>query len=162
MSATAVLVRGQGRWIRESAEAWWRDDIRSRMVRIVENLIPPLLHLVTFIDESVRESWEDFRRSPATYPAQAKGEELDESFSILSGAFDAVEKCLTLSEADGYRVEGAELWRDAHARLLALHQRFHDSWPMLDAKEAEAASARIAAGDFVALEDLARALDAPP
>jgi hypothetical protein len=162
MSATAVLVRSQAKWIRESAEAWWREDVRNRMVRIVEMLIPPLVNMTTFVEELVRESWEDLRRSPATHAAQEKGEELAESFSILSGAFDAVEKCLSLSEAAGYRVEGAEAWRAAHAKLLGMEQRFRDGWPMLDVKAAEAASARIAAGKFVSLEDLGVALDTPP
>ena len=162
MSATAVMMRGQARWIEESAAAWEREEAKLRQVRVVELLTPPFVNMAAFIEERVRESWRELRQSPTTYPAQETGEELAEWFALASTAFDALEDCFRSAEAEGSRLDGAEASRAARAKLVALHERFRDGWPMLDAKEAEAASARIAAGDFVALEDLARALDGPP
>ena len=159
MSAAATLMTGQAKWVEESSTAWKLEDAHVRNVRVVEFLIPSVVNVVRFLREEVRASWLALRASLSTYPAQEKGEELAESFRVILRAFDALDKCVQMSEATGFDVEGVEGFRAAHRDLVSLHVRFEDGWPMLDAKAAEAASARIASGQFVALEDLARALD---
>ena len=78
----------------------------------------------------------------------------------VSSVIDHLDACISASEGEGYVVEGAEWFWAARVELDSLRERFRDGWPMLDVKAAQAASARIAAGQFVALEDLAGALDA--
>ena len=161
MSAETIYVRGLAKTLEDSAEAWKLEHEQVRDVHFVEKLIPIFVGLVSFVEEQVRDSWQSYLESPGTYPAQAKGEELATGLDIVLSIVDAVDACITFSEGQGYVVEGAEDARAARHALTSMNERFLDGWPMLDVKEAEAAQARVDAGRYIALEDLARVLDDP-
>jgi hypothetical protein len=103
--------------------------------------------------------WSKLRATPRLFPAQETGQRLAESFAAIRKALDLVEECISRAESNGYTVEGASDFRMAREQFISLVERFHEEWPMLDLKEAQAARSRIAAGQYGTLEDLSRAVD---
>ena len=162
MSAETIYVRGEAKTLKDSVEAWRVDHLEASNARFLEEtLIPKLLGLVSFVEDRIRTSWVDYQVSPRTYPAQAKGEELAAFLDEVEAAVEGFEGCIAWCEERGYVIEGGTEARKAAVELAALHERFLDGWPMLDIAAAEAAQARVDAGHFINLEDLARVLDRP-
>ena len=162
MSAETIYVRGEAKTLKDSVEAWKVDHFEAAHVRFLEEtLIPKLLGLVSFVKDRIRASWADYQKSPATYPAQAKGEELAALLEEVAAAVECFEGCIAWCEERGYVIDGVTEARKASVELAALHERFLDGWPMLDIAAAEAAQTCVDAGHFINLEDLARVLDRP-
>jgi hypothetical protein len=167
MTMQGVMVRGQAQAIGDSADAWkvdaehWNEEHPAvGSPHIPERLIIDAEEIAWWIEQVLNSAWRRANRaSPQDYPWQEVGEIFAGVFAQVLDAFDNLDSDLAKVEGNGLEVVGAGAFRAAHRKVTSVRDRFREGWPMLDEKAAAAASARIAAGQFVALEDLARALD---
>jgi len=151
-----VLLAGQARALAEAVDAYRGAEDRAEAGQAQPLLAHAGLALAGGLASLQERQWARLFRAERTFNCQEVG-------LMLQGLYPQTLE--VLRRLDGLLTEqagpAAGEFRQAHARLTALHDEFRRDWPLFDAVELEEADRAIARGEFVRVEEMLRELDDP-
>jgi len=153
MKADEALLRGQARAVEEAAEAWNEMEVALEALAHIERILGILTALGPSSAQMLDAFW-DALFSGTLQEVLKVGALLRSLTDRTAQALARFLPIVARFEAAGYKVEGAEAFRETVAEMRRQADDVKQRWPRFDDAEIDRALEQSARGEFADLSDI--------